>query len=91
MDRRKRVREILQHKEFCLGDLPIRSSLDKVISELENAIRQDRHARSQDPLIIAPPSAQTALNGLHNISGFFYFLIPCLFQKALLKLNQLPI
>jgi hypothetical protein len=56
MDRRKRVREILQHKEFC--------------AQLENTIRRDRGAKSQESIAIAPPAAQTTLTGLHNISKY---------------------
>lgn len=58
MDRRKRVQEILQHKGFC--------------AELESAISQDRGTKYQEPIPIAPPSAQTTLTGLHNISEWFF-------------------
>lgn len=74
MDRRKRVREILEHKEFC--------------AELENTIRQDRSAKYQESSIpIAPPAAQTTLTGLHNISrtALFYFSLSCLENSAQVK------
>lgn len=55
MDRRKRVQQILQHKEFC--------------AELENTIRVDRGKKYEEEIVpIAPPAAQTTLTGLRNIS-----------------------
>jgi hypothetical protein len=61
MDRRKRVQEILQHKDFC--------------AQLENVIQRDRQSKSQEPPSIAPPSAQTTLTGLHNISKYWLISI----------------